>query len=74
MFLGSELYNSLTDGKDHDVEMRFDCDEDGEICIATRLTVEPTMSFKDYGGKLLYLLGEINSICSKEYPDSPAFL
>ena len=64
----------FTNGKIHDVEMRFDYDEDGEICIAARLMAEPGMSRKDYGGKLLYLLGEINSICSKEYPDIPAFL
>lgn len=64
----------FTNGKVHDGEMRFDYDEDGEICIAARLMVEPNMSRKDYGGKLLHLLAEINSICSKEYPDIPAFL
>ena len=64
----------FTNGKVHDVELVFEYDEDGEICIVARLIVEPNITSEDYGGKLLYLLRKINDICSKEYSGIPALL
>ena len=64
----------FTNGKVHDVELVFEYDEDGEICIVARLIVEPNITQEDYGGKLLFLLRKINDICAKVYPSIPAFL
>ena len=64
----------FTSNKVHDVEMMFDYDEDGEICIMACLIVEPDITREDYGGKLLFLLRKINDICAKVYPGIPAFL
>ncbi len=82
MEISKELLDSVkeatfahfSNGKVHDVAMRFTHDEDGEDCIAVRLFVEPNMSSEDYGGKLLDLLRQINEICSKEHQYIPAFL
>ena len=64
----------FTNGKVHDVEMIFDYDEDGEICIMACLVVVPNITQEDYGGNLAYLLGKINDICYKEYPGIPALM
>lgn len=64
----------FTNGKVHDVEMMFDYDEDGEICIMACLVVEPNITREDYGGKLAYLLGKINDICWNVYPGIPALM
>lgn len=52
-------------GKICDVEMRFTHYEDGEICITVRLYVEPNMTRKDYGGKLLNLLFKLTKFAKK---------
>ena len=49
-------------------------DEDGEDRITVCLYVEPNISHKDYGSKLLNVLSRVNEICEKEYQSTHAFL
>ena len=63
--LGSKIFDN---GKLRDVEMSFDLDEGGELCIRVSLYFDPTTTGEDFGDRRLFnFLFEIGEVCSEEY-------
>ncbi len=63
--LGSKFFDN---GKLRDIEMSFDRDEGGELCIRVSLYFDSTTTGEDFGNRrLLNFLFEIGEVCAEEY-------
>ena len=61
-------FKSFDNGLLRDVEMSFDRDEGGELCIKVSLFVDPRTTSEDFdGGILSKFLFETSEICYEEY-------
>ena len=60
--------NTFDNGLLRDVEMSFDRDEGGELCIRVSLFFDPRTTGDDFGGGILSkFLFKTSEICSEEY-------
>ena len=63
--LGSKFFDN---GKLRDIEMSFDLDEGGELCIRVSLYFDSTTTKEDFGNRRLFnFLFEVGEVCLEEY-------
>ena len=63
--LGAKIFEN---GKLRDVEMSFDLDEGGELCIRVSLFFDSTTTKEDFGDRRLFnFLFEVGEVCFEEY-------
>ncbi len=59
---------SFDKGKHRDVQMSFDIDEGGELCIRVSLFFDPSTTIEDFERwRLTNFLFNVSEICSEEY-------